>query len=94
VRLVGAESSKIVHQFNTGDQVSGVTCVGWAANFTRKTSSSARSPKPPESWEAFLAEGRMLSDDATSLDLPRDLSLIDIETSLPKLSVLAAGGSS
>jgi anaphase-promoting complex subunit 4 len=91
VRLVGAESSKIVHQFNTGDEVSGVTCMGWAANFTRKTSSSGKSP---ESWEAFLAEDRILSDDAVSLDLPRDLSLIDIETSLPKLSVLAAGGSS
>jgi anaphase-promoting complex subunit 4 len=92
VRLVGAESSKIVHQFNTGDEVSGVTCMGWAANSTN-TSSSESSRKSPESWEAFLAEDRILSDDAASLDLPRDLSLIDIETSLPKLSVLAAGGS-
>ena len=94
MRLVGAESSKIVHQFNTGDEVSGVTCMGWAANFTRKTLSYESSLKSPESWESFLAEDRILSDDAPSLDLPRDLSLIDIETSLPKLSVLAAGGSS
>ena len=94
MRLVGAESSKIVHQFNTGDEVSGVTCMGWAANFTRKTLSYESSLKSPESWESFLAEDRILSDDAASLDLPRDLSLIDIETSLPKLSVLAAGGSS
>ena len=93
MRLVGAESSKIVHQFNTGDEVSGVTCMGWAANFTRKTLSYESSLKSPESWESFLAEDRILSDDAPSLDLPRDLSLFDIETSLPKLSVLAAGGS-
>jgi anaphase-promoting complex subunit 4 len=35
-----------------------------------------------------------LFTDISTLDLPRDLTLIDIETSLPKLSVLAPGGSS
>ena len=90
MRLVGAESSKIVHQFTTGDQVSGVTCIGWVSNLTRNKASSK---KEAESWQNFLAEDDILSE-KTPLDLPRDLSMIDIETSLPRLSVLPAGGSS
>jgi anaphase-promoting complex subunit 4 len=48
----------------------------------------------PGSWGAFLTDDGLSGDEKTPLDLPRDLSLIDIETSLPKLSVLAAAGSS
>ena len=94
VRLVGAESSKIVHHFTTGDMASGVTCVGWATNITNKSASSQFGGKDMGSWGTFLTGDGILSDEKTPLDLPRDLSLIDIETSLPKLSVLAAAGSS
>jgi anaphase-promoting complex subunit 4 len=94
VRLVGAESSKIVHQFTTGDQVSGVTCLGWETNVTTKSNSSLGTGHDIGSWGAFLAEDGIFSKENMPLDLPRDLSLIDIETSLPKLSVLAAAGSS
>jgi anaphase-promoting complex subunit 4 len=94
VRLVSAESSKIVHQFTAGDNVSGVTCLGWATNLTRKSASSMSPDQDFSSWGTFLAEDGIFSDEKTPLDLPRDLSLIDIETSLPKLSVLAAAGSS
>lgn len=87
VRLVGAESTKIVHQFSAGDDVFGVTCMGWATNLMNKSTSSVKQKKVSDSWESLLP-GR---DEV--LDLPRDLSLIDIETSLPKLGVLAAGGS-
>jgi anaphase-promoting complex subunit 4 len=94
VRLVSAESSKIVHQFTAADQVSGITCLGWATNLTSKSTSSRNAGQASGSWGAFLTEDGILSDEKTSLDLPRDLSLIDIEISLPKLSVLAAAGSS
>lgn len=82
-----------MHQFATGDQVSGVTCVGWVSNVISKKASSTSSKKEATAWQHFLAEDAILSE-KTSLDLPRDLSLIDIEASLPRLSVLAAGGSS
>jgi anaphase-promoting complex subunit 4 len=94
VRLVGAESSKIVHQFTTDDQVSGVTCMSWVTNLASKRFSSLVSEKDLGSWEAFLANEELSFKEKLPLNLPRDLSLIDIETSLPKLSVLAAGGSS
>ena len=92
VRLVGAESSKIVHQFTTGDQVSGVTCMGWASNLMRKTANSVGPQKRAASWEEIFEQDA--ASNKSSLDLPQDLSLIDIETSLPKLSVLHSGGNS
>jgi anaphase-promoting complex subunit 4 len=94
VRLVGAESSKIVHHFTTGEVVSGVTCLGWSTNLASKSGSSINAGQSAGSWGTFLTENEIFPDDKTPLDLPRDLSLIDIETSLPKLSVLAAAGSS
>jgi anaphase-promoting complex subunit 4 len=90
VRLVGAESTKIVHQFTTGD-ATGITCMGWVSNLTRKVTELSGAQKRPGTWGDFL------SDDpgaAEPLNLPRDLSQIDIETSLPKLSVLAASSGS
>ncbi|CAG8955064.1 hypothetical protein HYFRA_00007078 [Hymenoscyphus fraxineus] len=91
VRLVGAESSKIVHQFSTGEGVSGITCMGWGSNLTSKTSSLKESSS---SWSDLLDSDTLVSETKSVLDLPRDLSMIDIERSLPKLSLLAAGGSS
>ncbi|KAH8589995.1 anaphase-promoting complex, cyclosome, subunit 4-domain-containing protein [Bisporella sp. PMI_857] len=95
VRLVGADSSKTVHQFTTGDSVTGVTCMGWTSNYTSRKSSLLRRKKGVTSWEDIFRRDDSLSmDNVGDLDLPRDLSLIDIEISLPKLSILAASGSS
>jgi anaphase-promoting complex subunit 4 len=95
VRLVGAESSKTVHQISTSDQgVTGITCMGWASNLTSRKTNSTTSKKAQDSWKNFLTEDTSISGARTLLDLPRDLTLLDIETSLPKLSVLAAGGTS
>lgn len=50
--------------------------------------------KSATSWETLLSSEAILSENKEYLDLPRDLAQIDIERSLPKLSVLATGGSS
>jgi anaphase-promoting complex subunit 4 len=92
VRLVSAESTKIVHQFSTSNENSGVTCMGWASNLTSRKCSEVDSNQGSGSWEDLLGEVSVFAKNKAPLDLPRDLSLIDIETSLPKLSVLAAGG--
>jgi anaphase-promoting complex subunit 4 len=93
VRLVGAESSKTVHQFNTSTETAGITCMAWACNRTSRNSELQGSKNALGSWEALLPAD-IISDGKGALDLPRDLALIDIEPSLPKLSVLAAGGGS
>lgn len=68
--------------------------MGWASNITSRKRSEVGSNSGSGSWEGLLEESPVLSENTASLDLPRDLALIDIETSLPKLSVLAAGGNS
>ena len=55
--------------------------MGWGRNVTAKTSSGS-------SWNEVLESG------SDPLDLPKDLAMIDIERSLPKLSILPAGGTS
>lgn len=85
MRLVGAESSKTVHQILT--DASAITCLGWTSN---------RSSKKPRAglWKDALEEALGDYEEQNLLDLPRDLTLIDIESSLPKLSVLPAGATS
>jgi anaphase-promoting complex subunit 4 len=86
VRLVGAESSKTVHQIQTDTQeASGITCLGWVSNCTSKRPRAG-------SWKDTMKEKWDEYEQKTLLDLPRDLALIDIESSMPKLSVLSAGG--
>lgn len=91
VRLVGAESTKVVHQFHTED-TSNVTCIGWAANLTRKVGEVSTTKQKNQTWDQLLGGNIIEQDKDDILNLPRDLSQIDIETSLPKLSTLASGG--
>jgi anaphase-promoting complex subunit 4 len=95
VRLVGAESSKNVHQIAIGAQESAsITCLGWVSNSTGKKKAGSGMVKDGSSWKDIL-EGRLDEQEGgSSLDLPRDLSLIDIESSMPKLSALPTGGTS
>ncbi|KAG9244129.1 anaphase-promoting complex, cyclosome, subunit 4-domain-containing protein [Calycina marina] len=93
VRLVGADSSKIVHQFCVGDDIDGITCIGWASNFT-SSKAILKDGEGPKSWDEIFGQDDDFSDKKSGLDLPRDLSLIDIEVSMPKLSILGASGNS
>jgi len=68
--------------------------MGWASNLTSRKPASIRSKQSRQSWEDIFAQDDDFSESKTILDLPRDLSLIDIEISMPKLSVLTTGGSS
>jgi anaphase-promoting complex subunit 4 len=87
VRLLVAESGKTVHQIDTG--VEGITCLGWTANITSVSSLRATIDRFDEKPSGFDVRSK-----ETPLDLPRDLALIDIESSMPKLSVLPAGSTS
>lgn len=94
VRLVGAESNKTVHQISTSS--SEVTCLGWASNSTVRRTSRTSDVKIENSWKRFISmdAAEEASTEEAVLDLPRDLALIDLESSLPKLSVLPTGGTS
>ena len=68
--------------------------MGWSSNLTSRKRNEADSKNGDGSWGDLLAGGSIASENKVPLDLPRDLALIDIETSLPKLSILAAGAGS
>lgn len=87
MRLYGAESSKTVHQIVT--TTGGVTCIGWVSNITDDGSSKFALDGLNE-----VGISSPNSEKPPSLDLPRDLALIDIEASMVKLSVLPAGSTS
>ncbi|ESZ98045.1 hypothetical protein SBOR_1576 [Sclerotinia borealis F-4128] len=97
VRLVGAESTKVVHHFytTTDDQeFSGVTCMSWSSNTIGRRVEGKGSKLVPDTLKNIFKDESELSEGRAVLDLPRDLALLDIEHSLPKLSVLPAGGTS
>lgn len=95
VRLVGAENSKIVHRIVIGKHgEAGITCLGWVSNFTGKRNTGVGSIKGESSWQTQIEKTLSETKGRDNFDLPRDLTLIDIESSLPKLSDLPADGTS
>jgi len=70
-----------------------ITCLGWVSNFIKRKSTRAFT-KGPKSWKELLETTADSEDPGASLDLPRDLALIDIESSMPRLSTLPAGATS
>ncbi|KAJ5764981.1 hypothetical protein N7520_004540 [Penicillium odoratum] len=105
LRIISAYSGKTVHHFPVHRaEVSSpdapvspkVTCLGWGVNFTDSNAAQKRllDSAGQVSVEDLLAPGIHPSKAAAMLkaDLPRELALIDIESSLPKLSTLPATG--
>jgi anaphase-promoting complex subunit 4 len=94
LKLLETESYKPVHKtrpIQNWEDIK-ITCIGWVSNCTKKLEGSAQDDtKSP--WKDLLAK---YSDDKENraLDLPRDLAAIEIESSMPKLPVLAIGSSS
>lgn len=101
-RILNAYSGKTVH-YLTGHSASSlpanrnanISCIGWGVNFT--DSKAAR--EYLETAEGKLSVEDILTTDAQlpnaaqlKADLPRELALLDIETSLPKLSTLPTTG--
>ncbi|GMF76409.1 unnamed protein product [Aspergillus oryzae] len=98
-----AYSGKIVHHYpvyeeqSDADRSVKVTCLGWGVNFT---DSQVAQQQLKEAAGQISVEDLLSSDvhpsKAAALlkaDLPRELALLDIESSLPKLSTLPATGS-
>ncbi|KAK7938105.1 anaphase-promoting complex component Cut20/Apc4 [Apiospora aurea] len=96
VRLLGLENNKAIHQIpvcETGSSRA-ITYIGWAQNRTGRRAS----PQPTESVTAALQVlslgGTDDSDRKDVMDLPRELTFLEIETALPKISPLPASGGS
>ncbi|KAK3939910.1 anaphase-promoting complex, cyclosome, subunit 4-domain-containing protein [Diplogelasinospora grovesii] len=99
VRLIGLENSKAVHHIrvvgdgagNKGSPPSKIEMIAWSRNVTitkrvgRRTSLKKRLPLPSD----------ISADDMPNiLDLPRELTFLDVENSMPKISPLPVSGGS
>ncbi|PWY90049.1 anaphase-promoting complex component Cut20/Apc4 [Aspergillus heteromorphus CBS 117.55] len=105
IRVISAFSGKTVHHYpayqpdgeSTARPVVKVTCLGWGVNFTdsKATQRHLLEAAGQVSVEDLLSPDTHPSKAAALLkaDLPRELALLDIESSLPKLSTLPATGS-
>ncbi|KAK4044627.1 anaphase-promoting complex, cyclosome, subunit 4-domain-containing protein [Parachaetomium inaequale] len=98
VRLVGLESSKAVHQIRvvSGDSGGGdagkIGLIAWGRNVTGESGKrKGTDEKGGRQERRILLDGERTGD--VAVDLPRELVFLEVETALPKLSPLPAGGS-
>ncbi|EFR04173.1 hypothetical protein MGYG_07180 [Nannizzia gypsea CBS 118893] len=106
IRLLSSYSGKMVHgltaesapvPFSLPQRPGGsITCIGWGVSFA-ETDSLLKNLKDPEG--KLTLDDLLMSDTKLSAhlgflkaDLPRELALLDIEGSLPKLSTLPSTG--
>ncbi|KAI9373101.1 anaphase-promoting complex, cyclosome, subunit 4-domain-containing protein [Aspergillus egyptiacus] len=102
IRIISAYSGKTVHHYQAhrlqGESQTGVktTCLGWGVNFTdsKVAQRQLQESAGQLSVEDLLSLDVQPSKAAALLkaDLPRELALLDVESSLPKLSTLPPTG--
>lgn len=94
VRLMGLENSKAVHQIPVCEAgKANITCIGWARNYAgRRTAKEKRDGTA--AWQDLSLESLSVGEKGSTLDLPKELTFLEVETSLPKLSPLPASGGS
>lgn len=108
IRVMSSYSGKVVHHYparkqsgslsgESTEQTPKITCLGWGVNFTDYKSAQHHLKDPtttPFSLESFLSqESDPSKANILKADLPRELAMLDIESSLPKLSTLPGTGS-
>ena len=95
ILLINSHTGKVIHQVECDSHSqSQICCLGWGLNFMEASSIRARLNQLNEEFtlDEVLSRGfKNLGLDAP-LDLPADLASIDIETMLPRLSVLPSAG--
>lgn len=95
LRLVGFENAKAAHQIAIVEKgQSRFAYIAWSrnriANRRGKNGSSAES----SSWTRLIDEETDPQDKENVLDLPTELTFIEVDTALPKLSPLPVSGGS
>ncbi|KAI0402606.1 anaphase-promoting complex, cyclosome, subunit 4-domain-containing protein [Xylaria palmicola] len=100
VRLMGLETNKAVHQMTVCGPgrpgrpgKSSITSISWAQNLAGKHPASAARPSA-RTWEQLTTQGLDMATKKPVAYLPRELTFLEIETALPKLSPLPASGGS
>ena len=92
MRLISPENSKIIHEiYASQEQEHQVTFLAWAINFTNDVVSKNHNGAPHRDLDDILNQTVQTHAPEALPDLPKILALLDIEGSLPKLSLLPSG---
>jgi anaphase-promoting complex subunit 4 len=95
VRLIGLESSKAVHHIRLCEAKAApvkINFIAWSRNVTRR---QARRPVAPRTSPSTLdSQDIRLDERERLLDLPHELTFLEVETALPKISPLPVSGGS
>ncbi|KAF5017949.1 hypothetical protein F66182_10096 [Fusarium sp. NRRL 66182] len=85
VRLMGLESNRAAHHIKVGDAPGNkITHIGWASSNIAERGSDAVS----QALKNNVGKDTTLSGDGLPLDLPRELTFLEVDTALPKISPL------
>ncbi|KAG8668845.1 hypothetical protein FPOAC2_08149 [Fusarium poae] len=85
VRLMGLENNKAAHHLKVGDTSGNkITHIGWANSSIADNSSNV----VDQALENNLGDGLAPDGNSLPLDLPRELTFLEVDTALPKISPL------
>ncbi|OLN81792.1 Anaphase-promoting complex subunit 4 [Colletotrichum chlorophyti] len=90
VRLMGLENNKAAHHIRVcGDATAppNITHIGWSRNVVGSTL-PRRKDASSSSWQKLMSEGLELPGRPAPLDLPRELTFLEVDSALPKISPL------
>ena len=93
--LTNAHTGKIVHQIDcSAYSKTQICCLGWGINFMdgNQIGLERDQVKHQLTLDDMISQNPQVKSLDTVPDLPLDLALLDIESSLPKLSPLSSGG--
>lgn len=93
--LTNAQTGKITHQSDcSAYSKSRICCLGWGVNFTdsNKVKSHINELKGELTLDDVISHNPQARAMDSAPDLPLDLAFLDVEASLPKLSILSSGG--
>lgn len=93
VRLMGLESSKAVHvlRVSEGGEGEKIGFIAWGRNVTGESRRMSKAKRGGQDRRVLL-DGEHTGD--VAVDLPRELTFLEVETALPKLSPLPVSGGS
>lgn len=90
MRLMGLENNKAAHHIRVcGDAATApnITHIGWSRNTVGKLKfNNQKTPTQP--WQKLMSEELELQGSPAPLDLPRELTFLEVDSALPKISPL------
>jgi anaphase-promoting complex subunit 4 len=85
VRLMGLENNKAAHHIKVGESSGNeITHIGWSSSRIADNRSSAVA----QALKNNTDKDKSFNGDGLPLDLPRELTFLEIDTALPKISPL------